>query len=201
MNLNNREVYPEVCIQLLATLKVNLPTHLTYHSLYHTIDVANVCNMYIEHYKIDDEYAKLLRIASVGHDFGYIISPENHEERSIQALSQILSNILNPKEITLVNAMIRATKVPQAPKSFYDKILADADLDYLGRPDYDELSDCLFKEFQYYHIVKTEEQWLNLQIQFLENHSYHTTFAQAHRKPQKLKKLKELKEKRSVFGQ
>ena len=199
MNLHNKKAYPELCLQLLETLAVNLPDHLTYHSLSHTIDVANVCEAYINHYKIDEAHAKLIRIAAIGHDFGYIISPVDHEERSIQTLSQLLPEILDSHEIALVNGMIRATKVPQQPKNFYDEIVADADLDYLGRTDYDKLSGNLLKEFEYYHIVSTQEDWFDLQIKFLENHQFHTSFAQEFRKPLKLQKLKELKEKRKVM--
>ena len=156
-------------------------------------------NEYIERYAIDDKHAKLIRIAAVGHDFGYIISPKEHEERSIKTLSQLLTSILEPEEILLVNGMIRATKVPQEPKNLYEEIIADADLDYLGRPDYDVLSERLYKEFQYYKIVNSNEEWLDLQIKFLQNHKFHTPFAQEHRKPLKLQKLKELKEKREAL--
>ena len=199
MNLQNRKAYPELCLQLLATLEESLPAHLSYHSLSHTIDVANVCEEYIKYYKIDKAHAKLIRIAAIGHDFGYIISPVDHEERSIKTLSQILPEILNKQEIELVNGMIRATKVPQEPKTFYDKIVADADLDYLGRSDYDKLSASLLKEFQYYNIANTQEEWFDLQINFLKNHKFHTSFAQEFRKPLKLQKLQELKEKREVL--
>jgi predicted metal-dependent HD superfamily phosphohydrolase len=199
MNLQNKKAYPELCIRLLASLERSLPSHLSYHTLAHTIDVANVCDDYINRYKIDREHAKLIRIAAIGHDFGYIISPVEHEERSIKTLSQVLPEILNTTEIAMVNGMIRATKVPQEPKSFYEEIIADADLDYLGRPDYDKLSAGLYKEFQYYNIANNQEKWLNLQINFLENHRFHTPFALEFRKPLKLQKLKELKEKREVL--
>jgi predicted metal-dependent HD superfamily phosphohydrolase len=199
MKLHNKSAYPRLCLELLSTLETSLPDSLTYHSLSHTIDVANVCNAYIERYGIDDNHAKLIRIAAVGHDFGYIISPKDHEERSIKTLSRILPSILDQEEILLVNGMIRATKVPQEPKTLYEQIVADADLDYLGRPDYDVLSAKLYQEFQYYKIVNTQEDWLDLQIKFLQNHKYHTPFAQEHRKPLKLQKLEELKEKREAL--
>lgn len=199
MILHNKNAYPRLCLELLSTLETSLPEHLTYHTLSHTIDVANVCNDYIKRYAIDDEHAKLIRIAAVGHDLGYIISPEEHEERSIQTLAHLLPSILNPEEILLVNGMIRATKVPQEPTNLFEEIVADADLDYLGRPDYDVLSEGLYREFQYYNIVNNQEEWLDLQIKFLKNHKFHTPFAQEHRKPLKLQKIKELKEKREAL--
>ncbi len=114
-------------------------------------------------------------------------------------MSQVLPEILNKEEIDLVNGMIRATKVPQVPKNLYEEIVADADLDYLGRTDYDVLSEGLYREFQYYKVVNNQEQWLDLQILFLQNHKFHTPFAQEHRKPLKLQKLMELKEKREAL--
>ena len=199
MNLHNKNAYPELCLRLLATLEGSLPAHLSYHSLSHTIDVANVCDAYIKYYKIDEPHAKLIRIAAIGHDFGYIISPVDHEERSIKALSQVLPEILNKEEIDLVNGMIRATKVPQVTENLYEEIVADADLDYLGRTDYDVLSEGLYREFQYYKVVNNQKEWLDLQIKFLKNHKFHTPFAQEHRKPLKLQKLMELKVKREAL--
>jgi predicted metal-dependent HD superfamily phosphohydrolase len=199
MKLHNEKAYPKLCLQLLYTLKENLPKHLIYHTLEHTIDVANVANSYIDYYNVDDHKANLIRIAAIGHDFGYIISPFEHEERSISSLSKILPSILTLEEIDLVNGMIRATKVPQMPTNFMEEIIADADLDYLGRQDYDVLSDGLYKEFQYYDIVNNQKDWLDLQIRFLENHKYHTSFAKDFRIPLKLQKLKQLKDKRKAL--
>lgn len=193
MILDNKKEYPEICHRILKDLKDNLPTHLKYHSLNHTIDVANVCNNYIEHFNIDDRMAKLLRIAAICHDYGYIVSPINHEERSIIAIEPYLKNILTADEINIVNGLIRATKVPQEPKTIYEEIIADADLDYLGREDYDELSDKLYQEFTYYDFVSDEKEWLNLQIKFLEKHQYHTQYARTHREILKAQKLNELK--------
>ena len=193
MVLGNKKVYPEICLKILKDLEDNLPKHLTYHSLYHTIDVANVCNDYIAHFKIDDEMAKLIRIAAICHDYGYIVSPINHEERSIIAIKPYLKDLLTSDEITIVNGLIRATKVPQQPKTFYEEIIADADLDYLGRKDYNELSSKLYQEFIYYDFVSDEKEWLNLQIKFLEKHQYHTEYAHMNREKLKAKKLVELK--------
>ena len=144
--------------------------------------------------------AKLIRIAAVSHDFGYTVSPEDHEERSISLIAPMLTPILSKKEIALVNGMIRATKIPQQPKTLYDKILADADLDYLGREDYDKLSKNLYQELLHFGIIKTEQEWLDLQINFLENHTYHTLYAKWNRRNFKLKKLKELKDKKNIVN-
>lgn len=195
MTVNNKNEYPDICFKILSDFKKNLPEYLTYHSYEHIIDVANVCDHYIETYRIDDPLAKLIRIAAVSHDFGYTVSPLNHEEQSITMIEPMLRPILTADEITKVNGMIRATKVPQQPQTFAEKILADADLDYLGRNDYDELSENLRQEFLQNGVINTDKEWLDLQISFLKNHKYHTLYAKWNRRKTKLKKLRELQEK------
>ncbi|MGB3151337.1 MAG: HD domain-containing protein [Maribacter sp.] len=176
-------------------MKKRWPSHLTYHSISHTIDVANVSNNYISHYDIDKDNADLIRIAAICHDIGYLTSPVNHEELGIKKVKPFLEKVLTKKQIKTVNGMIRATKVPQKPNTFYEEVLADADLDYLGRTDYDTLSRKLYQEFLYYDVLKNEKEWLTMQVSFLENHSYHTAFAKENRSPVKMVKLKALKSK------
>ncbi len=195
MTLDNKKTYPDICFHILEELKGKLAPYLSYHTYEHIIDVANVCDKYIRLYRIDDDMAKLIRIAAISHDFGYTVSPIGHEERSITLIEPILRPVLTKEEIALVNGMIRATNVPQEPKTFYDKILADADLDYLGRIDYNQISENLHQEFLHFGVVKTEREWLDLQIKFLESHEYHTLYAKWNRRKLKLRKLKELKAK------
>lgn len=193
MMLRNKNSYPKICFEIIEQLKEKLPKYLSYHSIDHIIDVANVCNDYIEYYDITEEKAKLLRIAAICHDYGFIESPLDHEEQSIASIHDFLAPILTDKEVEIISGMIRATKVPQEPKTFYEEILADADLDYLGRKDYDEISTNLFKEYLHLGVVSDNIQWLDLQIRFLENHKFHTDFAKNNREKLKSKKIKELK--------
>lgn len=197
MELVNRSVYPDICHRILDELDKKLPGHLTYHCLDHTIDVANVCDHYISYYSVDDRISELIRVAAVAHDFGYIYGPEDHEERSILEVGPLLRKGYLKKEIDLIEGMIRATKVPQDPSNLYEEILADADLDYLGRDDYNSLSDGLYKEFLYFGIVGSEAEWIKLQIRFLENHNYHTDWANRNRVANKRKVLEKLRKKAS----
>ena len=192
MALRNKSAYPQICFDLLSYMKENLPDYLTYHSIDHILDVANVCDHYIKYYEIDEAHSKLIRIAAISHDLGFVASPKDHEERSIVEIRPLLIDILEEAEIEIVSGLIRATKVPQQPKTFFEEVLADADLDYLGRDDYDKLSHGLYKELMHYEVITTKEEWLNVQINFLEIHQYHTTYAKEHRSEKKLAKLREL---------
>lgn len=193
MELLNKEAYPEVCFRILEDLKANLPGHIAYHRVEHTIDVANVCDFLIGHYMISDHIARLIRLAAIGHDYGYLYGPKDHEERSIEALRPLLEPLCTPAEMEQIAGMIRATKVPQNPHNLYEEILADADLDYLGRSDYPELSQLLNEEFTHFGIVSGELEWVEVQVRFLERHHYHTDWALRHRgggKQQVLERLR-----------
>jgi len=199
MKLDNKEAYPEVCHKILDDLSKGLPDHLTYHCLDHTIDVANVCNHYIEYYMVADRVANLMRIAAVAHDFGYIFGPKDHEERSIKEVRPMLTDY-NEEEIALIEGMIRATKVPQQPLNMYEEMIADADLDYLGRDDYDELSEGLRKEFLHFGVIQNNRDWLEIQIKFLENHHFHTDWAKLHRTDRKQQVLQGLRDQANASG-
>lgn len=193
MELENSSAYPEICHKILDDLAKRLPDHLTYHNLDHIIDVANACNHYIDYYMVSDRVADLIRIAAVAHDYGYIYTPIEHEERSIQELRPML-NKYTSAEISVIEGMIRATRIPQSPGSLYEDILADADLDYLGRDDYGPISEGLYKEFLRFGVVKNDIDWLQLQIRFLESHTFHTEWAIKHRSQAKQQLLQRLHE-------
>jgi len=200
MELDNKKAYPKVCHQILDELSERLPDYLHYHCLNHTIDVSNVCNFYIDYYLLSDRVANLIRIAAVAHDFGYIFDPKEHEERSIVEVRPKLTEY-SDKEIAVIEGLIRATKVPQKPRNLYEQILSDADLDYLGREDYPQLSDALYKEFLYFGVVENPTDWLDLQIRFLEGHHFHTDWAKNNRTENKQKVIDGLKARVSASGQ
>lgn len=200
MELNNRQSYPELCFRVLEDLEARLPDHLTYHRIEHTIDVANVCDHYIHHYGISGADAALLRIAAIAHDYGYIQGPEGHEERSVALLSPLLEKEYSPEDMARIAGMIRATRVPQNPRNLYEQIVADADLDYLGRGDYAPVSEALYQEFLHFGVVENRSEWLDLQIRFLEQHQYHTDWAVKHRSETKKAVLKGLLQQRDAEG-
>ncbi|SDB30632.1 HD domain-containing protein [Flavobacteriaceae bacterium MAR_2010_188] len=201
MVLKNIGAYPQVCFEILADLEEKLPDHLEYHCLEHTLDVANICEFYIKYFDLPKDQADLLRIAAIGHDYGYIESPTEHERNSVDKLRPLLEKHgYSEDDIEMIGGMIMATKIPQTPKNFFEEILADADLDYLGRKDYDKLSSRLLQEFFHYNVVKNQREWLDAQINFLENHKYHTEIAQEKRNKSKFEKLKQLKGERLAYN-
>ena len=88
-----------------------------------------------------------------------------------------------------------ATKIPQTPQTKLEEIIADADLDYLGRDDFFEISEYLYKELLNSGIVNNEEQWNILQVDFFEKHHYFTQLSKELRDEKKKKHLVIIKSK------
>lgn len=97
------------------------------------------------------------------------------------------------KDIWIVKRLILATKIPQSPKNHLEKVICDADLDYLGRDDFKEISDKLYKELKVTSPDFSKEEWNKKQIAFLQSHTYHTAFARRNRQPKKEERIRELK--------
>ena len=179
--------------QVLTNLEANLPSSLTYHALDHTLDVLNVCNQYIRREQLPEEERYLLRAGAIVHDMGFLQGSANHEEVGAGMAEVIMKDLgINEKDIELVKGLVMATKIPQNPKNHLQRIICDADLDYLGRQDYPEISKRLFTELKNMNVISTAQQWKELQINFLKAHHYHTPYAIKNREPQKQIWLKKL---------
>ena len=179
--------------QVLTNLEANLPSSLTYHALDHTLDVLNVCNQYIRREQLPEEERYLLRTGAIVHDMGFLQGSANHEEVGAGMAEVIMKDLgINEKDIELVKGLVMATKIPQNPQNHLQRIICDADLDYLGRQDYPEISKRLFMELKNMNVISTAQQWKELQINFLKAHHYHTPYAIKNREPQKQIWLKKL---------
>ena len=178
----------------LEILNSKLSKDLYYHCIHHTLDVLKVINQYIKREKIDTEDARLLRIGALLHDIGYTVSIHDHELRGMEIAEKLMSQFgFSNDHIEIVKGLILSTRVPQMPKNKLEKMICDADLDYLGRPDFYKIGDLLYKEMKAYSNIENKKNWNKVQIKFLEAHQYHTDFARKNRQPNKEKRIKELK--------
>ena len=74
-------------------------------------------------------------------------------------------------------------------------IICDADLDYLGRDDFDTISNALKNEFLAYGVIKNEQEWDRLQVSFFDSHKFFTVSSVRDRCPVKMRHLELLKRK------
>lgn len=186
--------YAAISQFILQELTAKLSPQLTYHGVHHVLDVLNVCNEYIERLGIGAKDAELLRVAALTHDIGFVHDHRDHEARGAAMIREILPIYgFTPRELDKLAGLIMATKVPQQPKTELEKIICDADLDYLGRADFEPISETLFQELQNLNLLHDRRTWDEIQVKFLTSHTYHTDFARQNRQPQKAQRLEEIK--------
>jgi uncharacterized protein len=184
-------IYHHVVHNLLSTL----PENLTYHNIYHTLDVLGQVQWIANEEGIkDEEEIFLLKTAALYHDTGFLLKYDANEEIGCRLARKDLPGFgLTEKQIDRVCDLIMATRVPQAPENRLEEIICDADLDYLGQDDFEMISDSLRKEFLEYGIIHSNDEWYSLQIKFLENHKYFTETSRKCRNPVKNQHLEKLK--------
>jgi predicted HD phosphohydrolase len=135
----------------------------------------------------------LLKIAALYHDAGMLLAYDGHEEASVGIVDSVLPEYgFKLADITRINNMIRATKLPQKPHNIMEMVLCDADLDYLGRDDFFMISHRLKLEWHERGFKQTLKEWYFGQIDFLSNHKYFTKSAIDLRRPKKIKNLREV---------
>ncbi|KRP10201.1 MAG: hypothetical protein ABR95_06585 [Sphingobacteriales bacterium BACL12 MAG-120813-bin55] len=171
---------------MLERYAAELSDKLYYHGVHHVLDVEASVMRIAASLSLTDRELLLLRTAAIFHDYGFIESPHQHEERSCSVAGTLLPDYgYSPSDIATICGMIMATELPQQPQSMLEMIIADADLDYLGRDDYPEIADSLYRELHHQGRVSDRREWLHMQIDFLQRHVYHTTWSQQHRAPTK----------------
>lgn len=180
---------------VLNVLADELSATLYYHGLHHVLDVVEASERIALAEGITDaESLDLLHTAALFHDVGFLSTYKGHEETGCVYARRVLPDFdYEPAQIESICGMIMATRIPQSPGTKLEKILCDADLDYLGRDDFELTARSLYKELNVRGMIADELAWNHIQISFLENHHYWTPTAIATRQARKEQHLATLK--------
>jgi predicted metal-dependent HD superfamily phosphohydrolase len=188
--------FEEAARYITNRLSTELPLYLNYHNVEHTKDVYEACKRLTVLENIDDYETRLLLTAAFYHDSGFLKCYDEHEQVSCDILrTELLNYGYTPQDIDQICSIIMATHIPQDPKNQLGEIIADADLDYLGRDDFFLVSNKLFLELLAVGKVESIDSWDKMQVDFLENHRYFTEGARQLRRSKKEEHLKQFKAK------
>jgi predicted metal-dependent HD superfamily phosphohydrolase len=190
----NQPDYDAALSYALDRLRNELPPTLLYHDFRHTAeDVLPAAERLAALEGVGGEDLQLLRVSAAYHDVGYIEAYWQHELASLRVAAQTLPDFgLAPQQINRVLGMIVATRLPQSPRDLLEQIMADADLDSLGREDYFEMSERLRQELELRGQPRPLHQWQEVQITFLRQHGYFTEAARQLRQATKDRNLASL---------
>lgn len=187
--------YARTCLAELAPI-------FTYHNYAHTCEDVVPAVVYLaERERITAHDSELVRTAAFFHDLGFIEGSRDHEAASARMAQLILPQFGFPRvEIEAIAGMILATRLPQQPQTHLQTILADADLDVLGRDDFPQRNAALHAEVVALGSLLTDQQWYCGQLRFLAAHHYFTASARHRREAQKQLNLAYLAERCAAVG-
>ena len=181
---------------ILKRLENELHPNLFYHSIDHTMDVYHSAVKIAEEEGVSGDDMILIKTAAMFHDSGMIRTYVGHEEASADIARESLPQFgYDEIAIDIIAKLIMTTKLPQQADTFLEKIICDADLDYLGREDFIMISHRLRHEWVTQKInVLSLKQWYELQIEFLTSHTYFTNYAALTREKGKQENLQQIQE-------
>lgn len=175
---------------LLDKLTRELSPVFSYHNVAHTKDVIDAAEHIGRHEQIGESESTILLTAALFHDAGFLVAADGHEAHSCHMARTYLPHYLyNEQQTDQVCSLIMATKTPQQPKSHLEQIICDADLDYLGREDFFDISEKLYQEMTCLGTIASHKEYLVLQLDFLREHQYFTRTARELRNEIKEKNL------------
>jgi len=187
MNLRNLSDF------IIEKMKRELPETVVYHSTEHTLDVYEAALRLAKLEGLGEDDTNRLRAAALLHDSGITVSFDNHEDHSVKIAEQYLPSFgFSIEDIAIIKGMILATKLPQNASTLLEKVLCDADLDYLGRADFFVIAQKLRLEWEYAGNKIDLNEWYFLQLNFFKNHAYQTRSAFQLRNERKIQNLQEI---------
>jgi uncharacterized protein len=187
--------YTSASEHMLRRLQNELPSYCHYHDCAHTLRVLQAVEMICDGENILDEKLRmLLRTAAVYHDCGFLEQYPDNEPVAARIAAETLPAFgYTPGEINIVVRLILATALTATPNDQLERIIKDADFDYLGQVEYEEISLRLKSEWEATGRNYAMEEWLSLQEKFLSSHRFYTSTAERLRGPLKQEHLQKLR--------
>ncbi|MCS3869243.1 putative metal-dependent HD superfamily phosphohydrolase [Chryseobacterium ginsenosidimutans] len=163
---------------VILFLSENLSQNLSFHSIGHTYDVVGAAQEIGTKSNLSEEEMLVLQVAAWFHDCGYANTYMGHEEESKKIAKNFLENFGYEKDfIKAVLNCIDSTKYPSKPFSLLEKVMCDADMYHLTKPNYPKYGKALRQEFEkYLGLIYTDEEWLKKNCNFFKDHQYYTDY-------------------------
>jgi len=171
--------YEAAVAYALGRLRAELSPLFSYHDVSHTEHdvlpaVARLCRLG----KYPEQTRHLLEVAAAFHDLGHVRNHIGHERIGVEVIDDVLPGFgFGDADIERVACMIMATRLPQSPTNDEQALLADADLDSLGRDDFLTTSEALWRERCALGHGVSWRDWMEHQLAFLRDHRYFTATA------------------------
>ena len=156
-----------------------LPEFIHFHGPENARKVCNQSFLICRSEGIEQEGRLLVRTAALMLFTGLSQEYNNFENRSAVICREILPDFsYSEDQIDQICNLILATKIPFSPNNRLEKILIDARMDFIGRPDYTHQIKLLFKELKETGSKINGQQFKKQQQELLFDFEFYTVAAQ-----------------------
>ncbi|MFQ5448339.1 MAG: HD domain-containing protein, partial [Saprospiraceae bacterium] len=195
MAASNHDILAQAESYLAVFFKDNIGAEYVFHDFQHTKNVVEAVEEIGKATGLSDRDIELLQLAAWFHDSGYDQGAAQHEQRSVRYALDFLSRFdLPPEDLRFIERCILATKVPSHPEDIFEEILCDADLSHLGKKTYWDRCGRIRQELLLTKSnIMSEQEWVDFELRFMNNHRYFTPVAEQLYNPGKLKHIRQLK--------
>jgi len=179
----------------LLYFETEIPTKYVFHSNAHTREVVAAGRSLSKELSLTDEQTTALEIALWFHDLGYAKGGhENHEKRS----AELATNFLRDHDaeevlISTVQRLIMVTRRDAEPEDLLEEVVKDADTSHIGSKSYLAKLGLLRSEWEAVGREQYDEKdWLKLNLEFLQRHSFRSPVARSIYRRRKRKNILKL---------
>ncbi len=179
---------------IINYLNDNLDSNFVYHNLAHTQRVVAKVEELVENSTLTDNEKFQLVIAAWFHDSGFTKTIEGHEKESAKIASAFLQkHSVAEEDISAISKIILATEMSHEPQNELEGIIRDADSAHISSKNYEDYASLLRKEWELTLGKKfTKYEWIQENIKFLTNHTFHSALATSKWEKRKGKNLANL---------
>ncbi len=163
-----------------------------FHNLNHTSDVVRAAEEIGKQSELNDDELESVIVAAWLHDIGYEDGAKDHELKAEEKARKLLNESgANHRKIMDVTDAIHSTRMPQQPRTLISKVLCDADMYHLASESCQEYAAKLRKEWELTgDKIVPDSDWLKTNLEFMENHIYHTPYGRSVLQQGKKKNIK-----------
>ncbi|MXS71552.1 HD domain-containing protein [Flavobacteriaceae bacterium W22] len=168
----------EIEAYVTTLLTVSKNKNLLFHNLKHTQDVVGAASEIAAHSNITETELDILIVSAWFHDCGYVKKYTQHEDESVKIAEHFLKELIFPEEfIEQVIQCINSTRYAHVPASLTEKIIRDADMYHLCKPNYPFYEELLRIELEINQgLYLKDKEWQSKNYEFLRNHEYYTEY-------------------------
>jgi HD superfamily phosphodiesterase len=187
----------------------SLPNNLRYHVSSHTLDYVYPESVKLSKLEgLNDDSRLIIAVSALFHDTGFTnqyqanepIGAKNAFDYTFHSLNQVLID-----NSVLIHKAIENTNMQNRPRNIVQKIIRDADLSVMGKPEFLEWNDKLREEILLhpesgmYQFATDNQRWAQSQLKFLLDHKWFTNAALKTYEIQKIKNIGAFRRKYNII--